>query len=377
MDPKTFGDNKTGRFLPTLLGNSAFVPDPLVKLEVPLDWSLVRLLSEADAAVSEVTGACRRHINPLLVLRPFQRREAILSSRIEGTITTARELVAMEAKPEKEAEREHTSETREVRNYLDALDLGINRLSEIPLSLRLIRELHKRLMDGVRGERNTPGEFRKHQAAIGKEGQSEKDARFVPPPPQEMHACLDDFEKFLHDDRYPPLVKMAIMHYQFETIHPFGDGNGRTGRLLIPLCLLSDERMDRPVLYLSPYFEKHDQEYRDHLLAISQRGTWTEWISFVLRGVVVQCKDTIERLNTLEQMLSDYKARVQQAPGELQAIVEELFALPAVTTEAILKKFPVSHQTAMNWIRRLQTVGILNDTMKSGRHTLYICRELL
>lgn len=344
-----------------------------------MDWDLVRLLSQADAAVAEATGACRRHINPLIVLRPFQRNEAILSSRIEGTIATARDVAVLEAKAGKDPlhSKRHSADTREVANYLDALDLGIARLAEIPLSLRLIRDIHRRLMSGVRGEENTPGEFRRHQAAIGKPGQNEQEARFVPPPPQEMMACLDDFEKFLHSEAYPPLIKMALAHYQFEAIHPFGDGNGRTGRLLIPLMLLSEQRLGSPVLYLSPYFEKNDREYRDHLLAISQKGTWREWITFVLRGVVSQCKETIARLDELDTLLKDYRDRVTDAPGPLQAIIDDLLMRAVISADMIVQKYGVSHQTAINWIRRLQAAKVLTDSLKSGRETIYIAGRLL
>lgn len=375
MDIKDFDQRKTGRFVPTIMGHPAFVPDPLSKLELPLAWPLINLLSEADAAVAQVAGACSRQINPALVLRPFQRQEAILSSRIEGTITTAKELAVLEAKPEREDSP--ASDTKEVRNYLAALDQGLLRLAKVPLSLGLIRELHATLMKGVRGEDNRPGEFRQHQAAIGKTGQTEKEARFVPPPPKEMLECLYDFEKFIHTDKYPPLLKMAVVHYQFETIHPFGDGNGRTGRLLIPLMMLAERRMDNPVLYLSAYFEANDAAYRDHLLSISQHGSWSEWIMFFLRGVIAQSRATTKRLGELDVLLDSYCKKVMKAPGPLQQIIEDLFTLPVVSAESISKKYSVSHQTAMNYIRRLEKETILDDSIKNGREMMFVATALL
>jgi len=375
MDQKDFGPTRTGHFVPTLMGHVAFVPNKLAGLDLKLTWSEINLLTEASAAVAEVSGACSKHINPLLVLRPFQRREAILSSRIEGTITSAKELATLEV--QNSPTSGPVTETQEVQNYLNALDAGIKRLQSLPISLRLIRELHGILMDGVRCEDSRPGEFRQHQAAIGKKGQSEKEARFVPPPPHDMLQCLDDFEKFLHLDRFPTLIKMAIAHYQFETIHPFGDGNGRTGRLLIPLLLLADKKMDRSFLYLSPYLEANDEVYRDHLLAISQNGTWNSWIQFFLTGVISQSRDTIKRLEKLMLIYADFRARVTKAPGALQGIVDDLFSVPAITAEKIADKYKVSHQTAMNYVRKLQGKGILDEQQKVGRQIMYFAMTLV
>lgn len=379
MTPEEF-TNKTGKLVPTLEGNLAFVPHPLRSIRLPaLPWDVLRLLSDADAAVAEVAGACSRKLTPFVVMRPFQREEAILSSKIEGTITTAKQLALMEARPDQDSQldEEDQKDTREVHNYLAALDHGINRLKDLSLSLRLIKELHKKLMTGVRGEEKRPGEFRVHQNAIGKKGQTEKQARFVPPPPNEMMACLDDFEKYLHENKHPPLIKLALMHYQFETIHPFGDGNGRTGRLLIPLLLLAEGRMDNPVLYMSSYLQGHDAEYRDLLLSVSQKATWLEWINFFLQGVVEQCKKTTIRLAFLEKTREEFKNKMQKGPGPLQAIVDDLFGIPVLSADDITRKYKVSHQTAMNWIRRLQGAHILDDQFRSGRENLFLCGRLL
>lgn len=375
MHMNDFGERKSGRFTTTLQGNAAFIPDPLMALDLPITWQLASQLSAADAAVAEAVGACRRQLNPSLVIRPFQRNEAILSSRIEGTIATPQELAVMEADPA--AGLRGSEDAKEVHNYLRALDLGIEQLATLPLSLRLIRNLHECLMKGVRGEEKTPGEFRRDQVSIGKKGQTEKEARFVPPPPLDMVSCLDDFERFLHTDRYPSLIRMAIMHYQFEAIHPFGDGNGRTGRLLMALFLQAEKRTESPIVYLSPFFERNDREYRDLLLSVSTHGTWIEWVSFVLGGIVSQCQEATRRIGELDVLATDFKARIRKAPGPLQAVVEDLFFSPIIHADMIAAKYGVSHQTAMNWIGRLQEAGILNGAQKSGRRTLYIAKELL
>ena len=245
---------------------AAFVPDPLPP-ELPWTGSLVRSLSDADRALGVLAGEGGRLPNPHLLIRPFVRREAALSSRIEGTQATLGELLAAEAGA---VVARSPEDLRDVANYVAALEYGVSRLASLPLSLRLVRELHVRLMEGVRGGQATPGEFRRSQNWIGPAGCTLATAGYVPPPPEELGACLAAWERFLHDRSLPPLAQIALLHVQFEAIHPFVDGNGRIGRLLITLFLLVRELLPAPLLYLSAFLEATRAEYYARLLAVTR-----------------------------------------------------------------------------------------------------------
>jgi len=299
VEATAFQATSPGKLVPTLDGALAFVPAPLPHL-VPLEGSTARLLSRANHALGELSGVTRPLKNPYLLGSALLRREAILSSRIEGTVTSSEQLVLFEAGAPID-DRRQRDDAREVFNYVQAMGRGLGRLPKLPVSLRLVRELHEVLLRGVRGDRDRPGHFRDSQNWIGREGASIHEARFVPPPVKEMNEALDHFEKYLHLEPHvgqhgtaaieedptlsPLLVRLALIHYQFEAIHPFRDGNGRVGRLLIPLLLISHGRLRAPVLYLSAFFERQRTTYYDLLLGVSQRGTWTEWVDFFLRGV--------------------------------------------------------------------------------------------
>jgi Fic family protein len=280
MQPSDFTDNKSGRVIKTPQGYWAFVPNPLPpKLEI--NWELAGNISEADRALSELAGVARTLPNPHLFIGPFIRREAVLSSRIEGTQAGLSDLFFFEAS---QSATPQTPDVHEVANYVNALEYGLARLKDLPISLRLIREMHERLMKEVRGETMTPGEFRRSQNWIGPPGCVLIDATFVPPPVDEMTAALGELEKYLHTpSSLPPLVRSALVHYQFEAIHPFLDGNGRIGRLLLTLLLCTERLLPQPLLYLSAFFERNRQDYYRLLLSVSQAGTWTEWNIFSAR----------------------------------------------------------------------------------------------
>ena len=261
-------------------GYSAFVPAPLPP-SIAWDGELVAALSGADRAIGRLAGECWRFPNPEIFIIPFLRREAVLSSRIEGTRTTLEELLVAQAGA---LVGRASEDLEEVVNYVDALEYGLERLDTLPLSLRLIREIHERLMRSVRGDTATPGEFRRSQNWIGPPGCTLNDASYVPPPADELMGCLDALERFLHYDSLPPLVHAGLAHAQFEAIHPFLDGNGRVGRLLITLLLVEREILPSPLLYLSAYFEASREEYYGHLLAVTQEGAWERWLIYFLRG---------------------------------------------------------------------------------------------
>jgi Fic family protein len=270
MNLKRFQSSPAGRVVTAGAGAAAyraFVPHPLPPPLAP-DAELWRVLSGADRALGELAGLGRTLPNAQLLVRPFIHREAVLSSRIEGTHTDLAGLYAYEARQGEPVEDE--ADAHEVHNYVVALDYGIERLAKLPVSLRLMREIHERLMTDVRGGYATPGQFRRSQNWIGAPGSTLQNATYVPPPPAEMHAALNAFEKYLHaEDAYPPLVRLAFAHYQFEAIHPFVDGNGRVGRLLLALLLVAWDLLPQPLLYLSPYFEANRRDYYDLLRRLS------------------------------------------------------------------------------------------------------------
>ncbi len=385
MNPELFKDSPSGRVIQVGQGEIAywsFVPNPLPPM-LTFDSALIRLLSDADRALGELAGLGRALPNPHLLINPFIRREAVLSSRIEGTQTDLADLYAFEAGqlalPGLKPTPAH-ADAREVLNYVRALEYSLERLSELPISLRFIRETHARLMEGVRGNQATPGEFRHTQNWIGAPGCTLNDATYVPPPVVEMSAALDAFEKYLHaQDELPPLVRLALIHYQFEAVHPFIDGNGRIGRLLISLLLVHWNLLPLPLLYLSAFFEQHRQDYYDLLMAVSTRGAWHEWVSFFLRGVAEQARDAVVRAKHLQDLQSRWRSKYQRARGAglLLGIVDELFNVPVLVPRQVAKKFRVSHQSAMQVLRRLEHDEILKEITGKQRNRLFVAPEII
>ena len=376
MEPSDFGQNKAGKLIQGKLGYWAFVPSPL-EPELKLDIPFVKSLSKADRGLSELAGIARTLPNPHLFIRPFMRREAVLSSRIEGTQASLSDLLFFEAANTNEPD---VPDVREVANYVYALEYGIARLSDLPLSLRLIREMHERLMRGVRGDTQTPGEFRTSQNWIGAPGCTLMDATFVPPPVEEMLTALDLFEKYLHaESDYPPLVRMALIHYHFEAIHPFLDGNGRVGRLLISLLLCTEGLLPQPMLYLSAFFEQHRKEYYRLLLGVNQRGEWVPWIRFFLTAVEVQSRDAIKRSDTILSLWNSYRNRLQEARASalLLSLVDELFSFPAISTRIASDSLKVTPRSAQLNINKLIDAGILEEATGQKRNRVYIAKEII
>src|SRR5947207_3013947 len=270
---------------------SAFLPAPLTPV---LDWTprLIGVLSEADRLIGRLAGEGGRLPNPHVLIRPFVRREAVLSSKIEGTQATLGELLAAEAGA---VVARSPEDLREVGNYVVALEHGIARLGKIRICVRLVRELHEKLMTGVRGQQAAPGQFRKTQNWIGKPGSTIQTASFIPPPPGEVQPCLAAWERFLHESNLPPLVTIGLAHYQFEAIHPFRDGNGRVGRLLITLFLIERKILPTPLLYLSAFFESSRRDYYDNLRAVRTDGAWKGWLGFFLSGVEQTARDAVSQ----------------------------------------------------------------------------------
>lgn len=379
MRPEDFEPNAPGRLVRTLTGFWTFEPNPLPP-PLSLDLPLVRLISEAERALGELGGVGRMLPNPHLLIRPFVRREAILSSRIEGTVTRLDELLRFEAQPEEEGAR--PGDVEEVINYVRAMEYGLQRLGEgMPLCLRLIREIHERLLEGVRGGEKRPGDFRQCPVLIGRSGQSFEDARFVPPEHTALVPLLRDFERFLNDPGdLPVIAQLALTHYQFEALHPFMDGNGRVGRLLITLLLCERGGLAQPLLYLSAYLERHDREYKDHLLAVSQRGSWESWIAFFARGIAEQARDAIRRAGRLLDLRQSYRERMQEASqssGVLR-LVDELFAAPFVTMPGVARLLGVTHRAAKLNVEKLIAASILREAEPPRKtRRVYFAPEIL
>jgi Fic family protein len=363
-----------GRRIRCAGGYRAYVPNPLPPR---LAWSagLAAALSQADRAIGRLAGEGRRLKNPHLLIRPFVRREAVLSSRIEGTQATLGELLAAEAGAVVDRS---PADLREVANYVVALEHGVARLRDLPVSLRLVKELHEKLMQGVRGNTATPGEFRRTQNWIGPAGCTLADAAYVPPPADRLMECLGAWETFLHDDSLPPLAHAALAHSQFEAIHPFLDGNGRVGRLLITLLLVAKSVLPAPLLYLSAFFEVTRQEYYARLLAVTERGEWEEWLDYFFRGVAGQAEDALSRIQRIDELLRRWREQLAVAPSRLPERALELFTEnPFWTVNKLAERLDVAFTTAQRAIDRLESTGIVALVTEAKRNRVYCARAIL
>lgn len=373
MDAADFQSAEAGRVVRTPQGPSAFVPAPLPP-RIDFDHALVLALSRADAALSELSGLGRQLPNPHLLIAPYLRREAVLSSRIEGTQASITDLLADEAG---QSPQVPADDVLEVRNYVTALEYGIQRLDTLPLSLRLVRELHEKLLHGVRGETATPGRFRRSQNWIGPPGSTLANAFYVPPPVEEMKQALSDWERYLHRrDELPDLIQCALVHEHFEAIHPFLDGNGRVGRLLITLFLIERERLSQPLLYLSEYIERERRGYYDSLQRIRTHGDWNGWLHYFLAGVCWSARRAARQARELMDLRESMRRKVAESPKAL-ALVDELFANPHINTARVKALLGVSDPTARAALAELEQAGLIAET--SGRQwgRQYLARGVL
>jgi len=364
----------SGRLVRQREGYSAFIPDPLPPT---LNWTaaLVSALSDADRAIGRLAGEGSRLPNPHLLIRPFIRREAVLSSRIEGTQATLGELLAAEAGA---AVERSPADLREVANYVAALEFGVGRLASLPTSLRLVRELHQRLMEGVRGGQATPGEFRRSQNWIGPPGCTLASTSFVPPPPHEMIRALNAWERFLHDRALPPLVHLALAHSQFEAIHPFLDGNGRVGRLLITLLLVERGVLPAPLLYLSAFFEATRREYYDRLLGVTRDGAWEEWIEYVLTGIARQAEDASSRAARINELLASWRGQAVERTSSSSVFLLDLLAEnPFWTVNGVARRLGVAYTTAQRAVGALVKLGALAPASAARRGRVFVARAIL
>ena len=365
----------SGRWITTLEGYRAFHPNPLPP---QLEWSpaLANALADASMLVGRLAGEGRRLPNPHVLIRPFIRREAVLSSRIEGTQATLGELLAAEAGAFVERSPD---DLREVGNYVTALEHGIERLESLPMSLRLVRELHERLMTGVRGGHATPGEFRRTQNWIGRPGETLAQAKYVPPPPDVLGEHLSAWEKFLHERMLPPLVHVALAHYQFEAIHPFLDGNGRVGRLLITLQLCERNILSAPLLYLSAFFEATRADYYAGLRGVSEHGDWEGWVQYFLNGVARQSEDALSRAERINQLLTNWRENLSGRAGTKVALqmLDMIGANPFLTPRGAKQELNLAYNTVMRAIGQLEKLKVLKEVSEAKRDRVYCAKPIL
>ena len=374
LDSKNLG---FGHFVPAIKGQRAFVPD---NLPPEIEWTadIIKALSDANLAIGRLHGVGLNLPNPNLFIAPFIRREAELSSRIEGTQAELRDLYLFEM--HEPAPGSDVRDVKEVSNYVRALEYGLNRCNELPVCIRMIKELHTILLEGVRGDSDMPGKFRQSQNWIGSGGSPIEQAIYIPPPPGEVMECLDAFEKFINTPAgdIPILVWLAMVHYQFEAIHPFRDGNGRIGRLLIVLLICTQKLLDKPMLYLSAYFERNRQEYYNRLLRVSTYGEWSQWVLFFLRGVIEQSGEAFEKSRQLLRLQQKYQGMIKSKRAAIQIkLVDLLIERPVVSTVFVSEYFKVSYQTAKNNIASLIKLGVLKKVEGMKRNKLYFAEEVL
>ena len=365
---------RAGTYIKQTSGYRAFIPKPLPpEPSLAMDAEMVRLLAEANLSLGRLDGVGALVPNPELFVAMYVRQEAVLSSQIEGTQCTLEEVLKYELDPAGVAQ---PAEIAEVVNYVGAMNHGLSRLADdFPLSLRLIREIHARLMQGVRGAARDPGEFRRTQNWIGPPGATLQNARFIPPPVPEMNDALGDLEKFLHDtDSLPALMHFGLVHAQFETIHPFLDGNGRVGRLLITFLLCQRGILRRPLLYLSHFFKMNRAEYYDRLMAVRESGHWEQWLKFFLRGVAEVSASATATAEAILALQNEHRQIVLEKAGNAplgQRLLDFLLQQPLVTVRAIEAQLDCAYVTANKLAEQFAALGILRETTGGQRNRQY------
>ena len=364
---------RAGRYVTQPTGYRAFVPADLPpRPPVGLDRELIRLLSDADRALGRLDGVATVLPNPDLFVAMFVRQEAVLSSQIEGTQSTLQDVLAYEVDAHQDSP---PGDVEEVVNYVAAMNHGLRRLPELPVSLRLVREIHQRLRNGVRGSELQPGEFRRSQNWIGPPGCTLSNAEFVPPPPHEMLIALDNLERFIHNrDVYPLLIQCGLVHAQFETIHPFLDGNGRVGRLLITFMLCERKVLLRPLLYLSHYLKSHKAEYYDRLTAIRRSGDWEGWLKFFLRGVYEESQSATETARRILSLREEHRHLLSSAftsVSNASRLHDRMFEKPTFSINDAKEVMQCAFGTANTVVERLVELGLVREITGRERNRRY------
>ncbi|HEX7255453.1 MAG TPA: Fic/DOC family N-terminal domain-containing protein [Gaiellaceae bacterium] len=385
MDPERFRESPVGRLVPITVvdgdrrwSHEAFVPDPLPR-EIELSQETWAAVTDATEALGRLDGAANRLPNPYLLVRPALTKEAVSTSALEGTYASIEDVFRAQLLDEADV----SASTAEVRNYVWAAEHGLELIKTLPISRRLVTEVHAVLMHGSRGDYAEVGSFRRRQNWIGtRRGQPVTESLFVPPPPGELlDQGLDDWERWVNDDsiRLPILIKVALAHYQFETLHPFIDGNGRVGRLLIVLTLVESRNLRVPLLNVSPFFEDTRDEYIDHLRFISETGEFEQWIAFFAEAVRVQSERALAKADDLVNARDDIIGRLHAANvrGVAIRIAEDLIGFPLVTPSRAAEKFNVTYETANSAIGRLEEQGIVEETTGRTYARMFMSRRIV
>lgn len=370
---------RAGRYVRQPGGYQAFVPAPLPPPAIATDPQLLSLLSTADLALGRLDGATKLLPDPDFFVMMYVRREAVVSSQIEGTQASLMDVLEFEAEMD---QAERRVDVVEIANYVTAMNHGLAKLPQLPISRRLLCDVHAVLMMDVRGgePQKTPGQFRKSQNWIG--GASPATARFVPPPWEEVGPAFADLEQFLHDtEPMPALIKVGLAHAQFETIHPFLDGNGRIGRLLISFWLVEQKIIQRPILYPSLFFKEHREDYIDRLQAIRDDGAWEDWLAFFVDGIGQVAEEATGRAYEIVHLREDHQRLIgeklgKRAPNAL-ALLEHLFRQPVVTAKLVESMVGVSQPTASALVRDLEDIGILRERTGKRRNRLFAYQPYL
>jgi Fic family protein len=371
-----FTASSPGRLVPSINGAMAFVPDPAPRA-VDLNRRCIALLAQASTQLGRLEGAAGKIMNPYLVSAPLMRKEAISSSRIEGTRVTPEQIALFDVDSSAP-----TDDVAEVRNFMDATQLALDAIADgAPIATRLLKDVHRQLMTGVRGDRERPGEYRDTQNFVASASHRIADARFVPPPQTHIPELMSDLERLLNDDQpdLPPLVRAAIAHYQFETIHPFRDGNGRIGRLLVSLLLIRDKILPGPLLPLSIALEKRRSEYNDYLLRVSTHGDWLAWIEFFLAAIAETATDAVGQVNSLIELREEWRTKVQgrRVSALVPRVIDHLFQFPAITVRQVAELLIVTPHTAQGTINKLVAEGILHEMTGQQRNRVYVAEAIL
>ena len=376
MNKQHFNSNSPGQLVNIKIHGDddwAFIPDTL-----PQEWAipieLWPLLSQAKEELARLDGLGRHMPNFELLLKPLQQREALRSSSLEGTFATPEQLLLFGIEPrEPKSKNDPVNAWKEVFNYSNALRQGQELMTKIPISIRFIKQLHKILLSGVRGNQKDPGNFRKVQVHIG------SDKRFVPPPPNEAIRCLNNLEVLIHKNKIDPLIFCFMVHYQFETIHPFLDGNGRVGRLLLSLMVYKLCNLSSPWLYLSAFFDKYKDEYINNLYNVSAKSDWDSWLLYCLRATIFQAKDSIKRFDQLVVLKEKYFKRVSDCGGSirLHKLIEHLFETPVLSIPQAVKMLTITYPTAKNDIDILLKLKIIDDSNIEQRPKIFFAPEIM
>ncbi len=370
---------RAGIYVDNLNGEAtyqSFKPNPLPPIpEIEMDGEIVKLLVDANKQLVKLDTASQLISNADLFISMYVRKEALISSQIEGTQCTLDDVL------DPEVETNANLDVSDVINYVKATQYALKRLERLPLCCRLIREIHEVLMENVRGQDKTPGEFRHSQNWIGPANYSLKDARYIPPNVEDMQTAMSDLEKYINENvDYDPLIRAALIHYQFETIHPFLDGNGRIGRLLILLYLMEQRLIEKPVIYISYFLKKNQIEYYDRISEVRRTGNFEQWIRFFLEAVSKAASDSLEairQLSVLHDTNVEKLPKTTRSKDNLRAVFDYIEQYPIIDIKRTAKELEVSYNTVAAAVRKLVELGILQETTNAARNRVFAYEEYL